>query len=441
MDELLGIPFDELDGLAESLEHAAPADEPPPQAREVRDDLTSDNASTSTHRLHGAGGMAGLAANVVTADLGICVRDTGRAGLGLFATRAYARGEVLFTERPQITVASSTSSRHCGSCMRAMIACPAELPHANCWPVTCRATKCPRCGTLYCCTTCAATAEANGHRRLCEAIASGAVATFEQKCREQGTGLSADPRLAVVSAKLVLAMLAQLAACGDGSGADEASRFAHLADGCDEGGGAGSGASGGPAGAHTLAARLQPLMRATLCLTDDESRLFDNHRVRGLLCAVSSNATWVQPVSSFADYVAASRSVRRRDERGETLRQLEAHCAALRARLPPELLDGTERADEVADVAYGARGAALFVLQSKINHSCRPCCKLVCAFTDATIDVVADADIGVGQEITISYVSPALDGARRRQMLKASYGFSCACEACAKELTGCGAYA
>ena len=149
-----------------------------------------------------------------------------------------------------------------------------------------------------------------------------------------------------------------------------------------------------------------------------------------MLRAVASNATSVRPVSCFADYLAASRTVRRREEDGRTLKQLEAHCAALR-REHAEALNGSERVDEVADWVYGARGGALYLLQSKMNHACvHPNCMLVCSFTDATIDVVAKEEVPCGAELTISYCAPGLDRARRRQQLRTSYGFDCCCPAC-----------
>ena len=113
MDELLGIPQEELEGLAESLEQA-PADDqhreeptrvqPPPAALPLE----------SQERLEAAGGMKGLCANVVGIDVGVVVRDTGAAGLAVFTTRPFACGEVLFTERPQLVVASAGSCHHCG---------------------------------------------------------------------------------------------------------------------------------------------------------------------------------------------------------------------------------------------------------------------------------------------------------------------------------------
>ena len=94
-------------------------------------------------------------------------------------------------------------------------------------------------------------------------------------------------------------------------------------------------------------------------------------------------------------------------------------------------LAGDEKIDEVADAVYGARGGALYKFQSKMNHSCMPNARLLCSFTDASIDVVACADVPAGTEVLISYVNPASDRAHRQRVLRASYGFACTCAACA----------
>jgi len=439
MDELLGIPMDELACLAESLDQAPTQSSRSTIAMDTTSKSRCQQASAMA-RLDLAGGMSGLRANIVTVDLGVTVGDTVSGGLGLFASRSFARGEVLFTERPQVAVAApSTSCRHCGWCLRSLVGCPAGLPNSEFWPVLPRATACARCATPFCCSSCAALAHrAGGHQRLCDAIATGRLETFHRCCREIQSGLSADPRLSTAAASLALTMMAHLATPID-DGADGAPQpdgalssggvFSHLSRG-----GGDDGEGGGEQSATTLAARLHPLIRAVLQLTESECCLLDEACLRRVLRMIASNATWIHPVSAFADYVSASRSMRRRDTTGATLRHLEKHCEALRERLTAEdRLDGGERPDEVADAEYGAGGAVLFKLQSKINHSCEPCAKLVAAFTDATIDVVAEQDIAEGTEISISYVNPALDRTRRRQMLRTAYGFSCTCARCTRD--------
>ena len=477
MDLLLGLPDDELDGLAMSLEQA-PAIEPPAARRKATATATTNQSTTC--RAH----LTNLQTNLVGVESlgGVSVRDTQGRGLGLFTTRSFSCGETLFTERPQLAVASVGVRERCDWCMRSLVACPADLPHSHLWPSAPRRTACAGCGTLYCCDTCRSIAASHGHARLCDAIRSGDLVSFEECCRTQGAGLSADPRISIAAALLALRMMAHLAACGQGGNtaavdaAEGASaRAVGTVDVCCqcEGNGTTStaGADGGcadggatapnatiatvsavadepPASACTspyahlseetgtsvnaLAARLHPLIRAVLRLSEAESRALDETVLRALLRSVSSNATWVQPVSAFADYVAASRSVRRRDEANETLARLQEHCALLRTQRAAEL-SGGERVDEVADEVYGARGGAVFLLQSKVNHSCKPNAKIVCSFTDATIDLVAAADLPAGAEVTISYIAPNLDRARRRQLLRAGYGFACTCELCGPE--------
>ena len=71
-------------------------------------------------------------------------------------------------------------------------------------------------------------------------------------------------------------------------------------------------------------------------------------------------------------------------------------------------------------------------LQSKMNHECAPSGKVVCSFTDSTIDIVATREIQRGEELTLSYVDPKLDKAQRRRMLRDCYGFECKCKECTR---------
>ena len=81
----------------------------------------------------------------------------------------------------------------------------------------------------------------------------------------------------------------------------------------------------------------------------------------------------------------------------------------------------------------GVTGAALYKPASRMNHACEPTAKVVCSFTDSTIDVVATRDVARGEELTLSYVDPSVgDHARRRRTLRDCYGFDCQCIACRK---------
>ena len=90
--------------------------------------------------------------------------------------------------------------------------------------------------------------------------------------------------------------------------------------------------------------------------------------------------------------------------------------------------------DEVVDEMYGVLSCGLFKLQSKLNHSCAPNARIVCAFTDGSIDLVACEEVRCGDELLNAYIDPReQDGARRRSMLRSSYGFECGCARCARE--------
>ncbi|THU86385.1 SET domain-containing protein, partial [Dendrothele bispora CBS 962.96] len=76
------------------------------------------------------------------------------------------------------------------------------------------------------------------------------------------------------------------------------------------------------------------------------------------------------------------------------------------------------------------RYSATFKDISRINHSCRP---NACRDWDSptfSFHLRASKPIKKGQEITLSYISDAVDPTSERQRQLASYGFTCTCEAC-----------
>ncbi|KAL3892921.1 MAG: hypothetical protein SGPRY_014651 [Prymnesium sp.] len=171
-------------------------------------------------------------------------------------------------------------------------------------------------------------------------------------------------------------------------------------------------------------------MLSLLRVSPAEQRWFSLDLLTSLLTSLSLNSLSISPLSSFADYLTASRSLRRADG-GATLRWLEAHSKQLREQMGGRGEGLNE--DETCTCAYGVRGGGVFKLQSKINHSCEPNAQVVCAFTCAAIDVVCTRAIRVGEEVTICYVDPTLEVGRRRQALRAAYGFECTCARCKRE--------
>jgi hypothetical protein len=87
------------------------------------------------------------------------------------------------------------------------------------------------------------------------------------------------------------------------------------------------------------------------------------------------------------------------------------------------------RVEEQSRVAF----SGIFPLAARINHACvYPTAHIESeAFTSAHVQVVASQNIAVGQEITISYLSPHYgNGIKRRKALKERYLFECYCDIC-----------
>eukprot|EP01124_Arcella_intermedia_P016919 TRINITY_DN2352_c0_g1_i1.p1 TRINITY_DN2352_c0_g1~~TRINITY_DN2352_c0_g1_i1.p1 ORF type:complete len:646 (+),score=132.76 TRINITY_DN2352_c0_g1_i1:282-1940(+) len=77
-------------------------------------------------------------------------------------------------------------------------------------------------------------------------------------------------------------------------------------------------------------------------------------------------------------------------------------------------------------------GAAMYQVASFMNHSCTPNCQASSPAVSAAHIFIATQPIKKGDELTCSYLSQDMDPYVRREMLAAQYGFYCqgTCEAC-----------
>jgi len=96
---------------------------------------------------------------------------------------------------------------------------------------------------------------------------------------------------------------------------------------------------------------------------------------------------------------------------------------------PAEIDWGHDCQFEAASAFPSARGAAVFPLASGLNHSCAPNCE-VAFVEDNAVFVVATRDVALGEELTISYVDASGADDERREELRETYGFECACARC-----------
>lgn len=344
MDELLGIDCDALAGIA---------------ADSSDDELTSDARShdykstptkpmptaqksnlSDEERLTISGGTKEIAVDAFAPDGGdgqLCAASsavrvaTTPCGLGLFATRGFAMGEVIFSERPQVAVANSRKNAiiHCDSCLRTMMRCPTGLPHPEFWPETPRQTTCGSCAMTFCCRTCQSNADAAGHSRFCDAVPSavpdaaveGRLATFDGCCREL-MAMSPNPGQLTSICHLALRMMANMLKVAE-PGSKPAGKGAASATVIDESTAAKAAQQRAlqlyahltttiyTAGANrdwceSAALRLYPLAQRTLHMSDEESTWLTADVMRELLRCVSLNSICIEPVSGFADYVRAS---------------------------------------------------------------------------------------------------------------------------------------
>lgn len=82
-------------------------------------------------------------------------------------------------------------------------------------------------------------------------------------------------------------------------------------------------------------------------------------------------------------------------------------------------------------------GSGLYLLQSKINHSCNPNAEIRFPFSNNILQVVALRDIAEGEEVCISYLDECeLNRSRhsRQKYLEENYLFACECDKCQEEI-------
>ena len=97
---------------------------------------------------------------------------------------------------------------------------------------------------------------------------------------------------------------------------------------------------------------------------------------------------------------------------------------------PAEIDWGHDCQFEASSIFPPARGAAVFPLASGLNHSCAPNCEVAFA-EDNSVFVVTTRAVALGEELTISYIDANGADDERREELRETYGFECACARCA----------
>ncbi|KAF8855169.1 SET domain-containing protein [Acephala macrosclerotiorum] len=83
---------------------------------------------------------------------------------------------------------------------------------------------------------------------------------------------------------------------------------------------------------------------------------------------------------------------------------------------------------------YARDSSSIFYIASHFNHSCVPS-GVWDITSEGHIRIVADKEIDVGEEITLSYIDTVGSARKRRDCLAKAWGFICRCEACEAGIT------
>lgn len=155
---------------------------------------------------------------------------------------------------------------------------------------------------------------------------------------------------------------------------------------------------------------------------DDCLRWIDFIGFRSMLALIGTNGQGIG-TSSFADWVR---------------RVSELDLAETQRESVDLLIDNLyNKLDEVVGSFLNNEGSALYIRQSKINHSCSPNAECRFPHSNNVLVLTATRDIKAEEEICISYLDEcALERSRhsRQKMLSENYLFHCQCLKCESQV-------
>ena len=331
-----------------------------------------------------------------------CVKPSALHGAGLFATRAFRRGDVVLRERPLVAMQDLANKREvvaCGNCLkfidlgkellrlvkdeedgrRCAHDAVCQVPRGGPEGVCCHA----QCGELYCSTRCRDEHVRRGHGCLCVGHITEQTA-------------STDPlfqyKVLAAQSNEILLLAAEVAVLWLGRGDEAFTSFVRE-----------------PWDAVITKA-------ASLRGEADAGELAASLRALGGDAAPLLRAALTPHFGERASIVDA-------DWLARIIGTFEQNNIGIRRGHP---LDGADKDDWPP-----LEGTALYSAACRANHACAPSCDVV--YEDGgplRVALVAARDIREGEELTISYVDSDQDAVDRRAAT-ADYGFLCECPRCA----------
>lgn len=345
-------------------------------------------------------------------------------GQGLFATRNYNTGDVIFEEIPLVCCQFSWNAaygyRACDHCMR-----PLETAEENVRRLTRKEIQlpypelgstdktqhsdCPSCGVTYCSAKCRELASQQYHQLLCynsDHPLNSLVETWKQMHYPPET----------TSIMLICRIIASVEQAADKEAAvNTVMQFCHKTVNEEE---EITHKLLGPQFAdklellRTLLARALPVTSHWLTSPEDFRTLIALVGLNGQGVGTSVFSEWVKKITEL------------------NLPESEKQNLDL---LVEQIYDDM---DSVVGTFLNNEGSALYALQRYVNHSCEPNASPHFLHSDFTLSMMAIRNIEAGEEICISYLDECiLERSRhtRQKILRENYIFTCHCNRCIQQ--------
>lgn len=365
-------------------------------------------------------------------DAGIEVRIIGEPiGKGLFATRNFKSGEIIFEERPLVSCQFLWNAAYgylaCDYCMR-----PLETAEENAsrlaqnpqlslpYPECCDSKKdsvveCPHCDASYCSRDCRASAWSQYHETLCLRSFTPDPTHPLVMLQDAWKQMHYPPETACIM--LLARIIATVRQATDKEGAialfmqfchrtvNEEEEIAHKLLGAEF---------------HDQLETLRSMMEKALWAPEIQHWLTQDG-FRSLVALVGTNGQGIgtSPLSRWV-----------------------RNCDAVEVGTPERekldrLIDSIyEQLEKEAGGFLNNEGSGLYPLQSSCNHSCDPNAMPTFPYNNFHLVMTAVKDITAGDEICVSYLDECnLDRSRhsRNIILRENYLFTCRCRKCLEQ--------
>ena len=387
---------------------------------------------------------------------GVCVHSAPSGGVGVFAARDFAKGELLLQERwllgapscetgqqsgeaVQLTQAArNKNDRACVHCLRVCAFDPDEGTVGACCG----------CGARYCTAACRAAAWRRYHRLLCVSVATTGSATSVQPVevfRKHANLAPAHIQQKPEDVLLAAEMLAMSVLCADGEEDSERDELAALA-----------------AAAPTRRSMLPPPFDtfSSYCIVTATQRRHPGgaKSEAAQLCAKWVNDSYRLLSASELGKHPRFRALCPPPVYSHALGLLDRNGACAAAVAAPELqalrttsglasVSQGKGARDRGNKSWSVEGFGLYRTFSCTNHSCGPNAVNAKgarddpdAMLDNSLVLRATRAIKAGEEICFDYLDLAHTGqpttgtAQRRQRLQEHFGFECRCATCLLQL-------